>query len=135
MTAEEFRQRTAALARRAFFANVPPEQLEDLPAGWLGLVESLADRIEALPQGASVRCSDVKEKLGALRVGLEDSPPSIAQNVAQAIALDCEMSTRTCCVCGCAGRIVRPHGWYYCLCPDNEHLSHEQLRRAVHPWR
>jgi hypothetical protein len=133
MTAEEFRQRLAALAQRTIFAGLPTGRLDDLPAGWLGLLETLVAGIEALPEGNAVRCDDIKEKVGVLRIALESCPAPIASRVQQLIEQVCEASAQTCCACGGPGRVVRPHGWYLCLCADHQDLPRDQLRAVVHP--
>ena len=103
------------------------------PPGWLGLIEQLVADLEALPGGENLRCRQLKEKFGTLRLYLDDqglrsdllgggggvsiSPKECGLlGQAQQLIGAAEMTSgSTCYVCGAAGT-MRRYGWILPLC-------------------
>ena len=68
LSVEEFDRRVAALMARPLFSG---RYLNlTFPPGWVGLIEHLVAELEALPGGNALRCSQLKVKMGRLRLYL-----------------------------------------------------------------
>lgn len=103
-----YHARVRALMERPLFAG---DWLDlTFPPGWLDQIEQLVADLEALPGGETIRCRQLKEKFGTLRLYLDD------QGQAQQLICAAEKTSgETCYVCGAAGA-MRRHGWILPLC-------------------
>lgn len=126
MTDDEFLRRHDALMARPLFASgtcgVYP--------GWLGIAERLADAVEALPRGDTVRCSQCGEKFGYWMVYLSyDRFDLPLREVMERLRMDAqEESSRTCLLCGEAGEVVQGDDlWSLALCSKHSDLPRDEL--------
>ena len=138
MPIDEFNARVGALMGRRLFSG----KYLDLtfPPGWLGLIERTVIDLEALPGGTDLRCHQIKEKWGSLRLHLYLESGSIPEDQtypvdgpleflrpdgelgqrAETITLQAEdESAALCYLCGEPAR-MRQHGWVLPLCDDHE---------------
>lgn len=123
--------RVRALMERPLFSG---DWLDlTFPPGWLDQIERLVADLEALPGGETLRCRQLKEKFGTLRLyldgqglrvdllggggGVSISPKeSGLLGVAQQLIGAAEKNSgETCYVCGAAGT-MRRQGWILPLC-------------------
>jgi hypothetical protein len=103
-----YHARLRALMERPLFAG---DWLDlTFPPGWLDLIEQLVADLEALPGGETLRCRQLKEKFGTLRLYLDGQGKGL-----QLIGMAEKVSGETCYVCGAAGT-MRRHGWILPLC-------------------
>ena len=111
-----------------FWARVDPRDPHASPwdqrgfeigAGWHAIVRNMAHRIEAL--GAGVRCHQVKEKFGILRVYVDRRVDGMAEIIAEAEAA----SAITCEECGQPGT-MRRNEWMRTRCH-----KHRAIRAAM----
>lgn len=135
-------ERTAALQARPIFLRCSIA----VGAGWLTLLERLVDDLEALPGGAAIRASGVKEKFGGLRFYSHVDDDALAKlSVAHSYdgptaddLIDAAeaASKHVCEWCGDAGHTVSIDGWYTTLC--HRHQAVARLSRWTsdyHAWR
>lgn len=93
--------------------------------GWRGLLCDLTvelERVLAEPEGApEFRATQVKEKLGELRIHVRNIPVTQATAVHAAITRAEERSVHICETCGRAGRLRQSHAGYWRTACD-EHV-------------
>lgn len=114
MSVEEFDRRVAAIKDHPLFTGRYMNLT--FPPGWLGLIECLVADIEALPDGNTLQCRQIKEKWGSLRLyvdaggnqnglDIEPSQPFRADGElrqrAEALILEAEKASESLCyLCG-----------------------------------
>jgi hypothetical protein len=115
------------------------------PPGWLGLIEKLVADLEALPGGDALRCVQLKEKWGSLRLyldgeglrmdfmsdqGLLSVTPGTDQPIlqqAQVLIREAEKrSAGMCYLCGNEAT-MRQHGWVLPLCDTHDACDFREL--------
>jgi hypothetical protein len=77
--------------------------------GWSKIIDSLYDKLP------DVYVYQVKEKFGGLRFytdGLTEEEDTIVDEA-------CELSEKTCEICGEEGKIIDFGHWYECRCPEH----------------
>lgn len=136
MHRDEFQARVDALMRRPFFARATLGV--DFFPGWLGIIEALVAGLESLPNGSTLRCAQMKEKFGTLRVYLVGAPPRVdimgpgmimtarerpkrGGSGVRAAAIPLvraaeERSAHTCMVCGAPGAVRWVGDWLMAVC-------------------
>ena len=97
--------------------------------GWVGIIERLYAKLEALPPERQPVIQQIKEKFGRLRV----YALHVDADIDAAIAFAEGEADRSCQVCGCRGRLRVNSGWYATLCKThhqaagNFYREHESL--------
>ncbi len=94
------------------YANMLAFDCED---GWLGLLQELSDKVEAINQKEEtpIVAVQVKEKFGGLRFYVSQHDVEAARAISDAQA----KSYAVCETCGSAGSL-RKEGWWKTLCDD-----------------
>jgi len=93
--------------------------------GWEPLIRRMSEKLEPFCIGTDLRCAQIKEKFGLLRIYLESSG-SIPDEVSAAIADAVAESARTCERCGAPGEPLCPP------CRERETARQAERRRR---WR
>ncbi len=96
--------------------------------GWEPLIRRMSERLEPFCAATDARASQVKEKMGALRVYLESSEDPLPDEVRAAIGTAVRDSRRTCEGCGAAG-VPRRLARIRTLCADCATFAAEWERR------
>jgi hypothetical protein len=95
--------------------------------GWEPLIRRMSAKLEPFCAATGARASQVKEKMGLLRVYLEANGP-IPDEIRAAIGTAVRESRRTCEGCGAAG-LPRRLRWIRTLCADCATFAAEWERR------
>jgi hypothetical protein len=95
--------------------------------GWEPLIRRMSEKLEPFCAATGLHASQVKEKVGALRVYLNPRGP-LPDEVRAAIGTSVQDSQRTCEGCGAAGQ-PRKLRWHRTLCADCATFAAERERR------
>ena len=131
---EEYRRHLRALLARPLFRKGS----HAVNPGWIGIAERLADAVEALPRGGTVRCSQCGEKFGFWKAYLVfDFSDGDMRDALTGPMREAEVvSSRTCLVCGGPGEIVQVCDdlWHLALCPEHAGLPRDEISALLRPF-
>lgn len=133
---EASKARTLVEAAPNFFSHDPsrPSPFSqrgfEVSDGWFEIVSELARKVEQVllempeEQRRAIRCSQVKEKFGGLRVYVDGPAGDVIHSLIRAAE---DLSWRTCESCGAAGERRQVRGYLFVAC--DRHYEEERRRR------